>query len=366
MKIALVLTGGLHPSGREQVIPAWLWLLERLSARHEIHAFTLRHLPEPSTYALAGATIHDLGRPHGHWAQWRALRAGLALSGPFDVIHGYWADPAGVLAAIAGRRLGIPALVTCDSGEFVSIPEIDYGHQRTRRGRALVALACRLAARVHVTSQFMASLARTHGYDATCIPMGVDPDRVGAATVRAGRQPQRLLQVASLNRVKDQSTLLDALAIVRQTIDVRLDLVGEDTLGGRLQDRARSLGLAGAVSFHGFATVDRLAAFRESADLYVQSSLHEAAGVSVLEAAAAGLPIVGTNVGFVSDWAPHAACAVPPGNPQALADAIARLLTHPTECRRLADEAMRFARTNDVNATALALSDLYESVLRHG
>ena len=88
MKIALVLTGGLHPSGREQVIPVWLWLLERLASRHIVHAFTLRHLAEPVTYPLAGATVHDLGRPTGRWAQWQSLRQSLVRHGPFDVIHG--------------------------------------------------------------------------------------------------------------------------------------------------------------------------------------------------------------------------------------------------------------------------------------
>jgi len=112
-------------------------LIERLASRHEVHAFTLRHLPQPTTYQLTGATVHDLGRPQGHRAQWKALSAALGAHAPFAVVHGYWADPAGVLAAIAGRRFGIPAIVTCDSGEFVSLPAIDYGLQRTRRGRAM-------------------------------------------------------------------------------------------------------------------------------------------------------------------------------------------------------------------------------------
>ena len=43
MKIAIVVTGGLHPSGREQVVPSWLALFERLAKTHEIHAFALTH-----------------------------------------------------------------------------------------------------------------------------------------------------------------------------------------------------------------------------------------------------------------------------------------------------------------------------------
>ena len=178
MKIAIVLTGGLHPSGHEQVIPVWLWLIEQLARRHEVHAFTLRHLPAPASYPLAGAMVHDLGRPHGRWAQWKALRQALASEGPFDVVHGHWIDPAGILAALAGRRLRIPTIVTCDSGEFTSLPEIDYGMQRSPRGHALVRLACSLATHVHVTTVFMESLAHQHGVQSLRIPMGVDLARV--------------------------------------------------------------------------------------------------------------------------------------------------------------------------------------------
>jgi hypothetical protein len=143
MKIAMVVTGGLHPSGDEQVVPSWLALFERLAARHEIHAFALKHLATPRTYTLRGFTVHDLGRPSApiglaRWAQERALARALDAHGPFDLIHGFWADPAGQLAARAGRRLRIPSVVTCDSGEFVSLPQIKYGSQRTSNGRRAV------------------------------------------------------------------------------------------------------------------------------------------------------------------------------------------------------------------------------------
>ena len=96
-------------------------------------------------------------------------------------------------------------------------------------------------------------------------------------------------------------------------IDARLDLVGEDTLNGALQERAVRLGLADRIAFHGFVPSDRLPQFYACAHLYVQSSRHEAAGVAVLEAAASGVPVVGTAVGYVKDWARLRAAAVPPG-----------------------------------------------------
>lgn len=360
--MAIVLTGGLHPSGREEVMPAWLWLIDRLARTHDVHAFVLRHLPRATTYRLGGATVHDLGRPSGRWSQWTALRSALAYHGPFDLIHGFWVDPGGLAAAIAGRRLQIPSVVTCDSGEFTALPEIDYGLQRTARGRAAVALTCRLTTRVHVTTRFMESLAMSHGYRVITIPIGVDLQRVAAPAERVGGPPWRLLQVASLNRVKDHSTLLRALALARQTLDARLDLVGEDTLGGALQREAVAVGIAGAVAFHGFIPHDELVRFHRTAHLYVQSSRHEAAGIAVLEAAAAGIPVVGTRVGYVSDWHPHAAVAVPPGDPSALAGAIVRLLRDLPGRQAIAGAARQFAVQHDVEWSGHELGALYESL----
>jgi glycosyltransferase involved in cell wall biosynthesis len=368
MNIAFIVSGGLHPSGREQVIPTLLALLERLGRRHHVHAFSVRHLREAASYALGGVNVHDLGRPGSgkflrRWNEWRALRTALAQHGPFDVIHGYWADPAGLLAVAAGRRLGVPSVVTCDSGEFVAVPDIRYGMQRAARTRALVSVACRLATRVHVATQYMQQLAAARGCDALQIPIGVDVKALSPSQSRTEGPPWRLLNVASLNRVKDHATLVDAFATAARRIDVRLDLVGEDTLNGAIQAHAARLGLADRLAFHGFRPFDELPAFYNAAHLYVQSSRHEAAGAAVMEAAACGVPIVGTRVGYVADWDAEAAVAVPPADAPALARAIVEALHDPARRAYLAAHARAFAETHDVDWTATELERLYASLL---
>lgn len=363
MKLAFILTGGLHPSGREEVIPGWLALLERMAQRHEVHAFTLRHLSEPSTYALRGFTVHDLGKPAGRVAQWQRLRRALTQSGPFDMLHGFWADPGGLMAALAGRRFRTPSVVSCDSGEFSAIDDIGYGLQRTARGRALVGTACFLATRLHVTTRYMERLAAERGYFAARIPMGIDAGAFRGLS-RPDEGPQwRLLQVASLNRVKDQTTLLDAVAVASRDIDVQLDLVGEDTLGGALQSYAAARGVADRVTFHGFKPFDELPRFHQAAHVYVQSSRHEGAAVAVLEAAAAGLPVIGTRVGYVSDWGSNRAVVVDPANPAALARAIVETLRDRERRERMAANARAFAETHDVDWTVRELEELYEGLI---
>lgn len=370
MKIAIVVTGGLHPSGAEQIVPSWLALFERLATFHDIHAFVLRHFPEPRSYRLRGFMVHDLGRPSASLgltrrAQERALARALDAHGPFELIHGFWADPAGQLAARAGRRLRIPSVVTCDSGEFVSLPAIKYGSQRTWRGRRAVKEACTLASRVHVCTRFMSALAAARDIKSTVIPLTSVTSR--AATFkpsprRAGDAPFRLVQVASLSHVKNQRLLLDTLRVVREKVDARLDLIGEDTLGGTLQRHAASIGLEPHVTFHGFLPQERVLEILAVADLYVQSSLHEAAGVSVLEAAAAGVPTVGTLAGYVADWAPLKATALGDAIPESLADAILTLLADGDRRRSMAAAARTFAIAHDATWSAAKFDQLYKSL----
>ena len=368
MKIAVVVTGGLHPSGRDQVVPSWLALFSALARTHDIHAFALRHLPKAQTYSLLGFTVHDLGRPSAafgftRWAQARALIRALSAHGPFDLIHGLWGDPAGQLAARSGRALGIPSLVTMDSGEFVSLPGIDYGSQRTARGREAIQEAGG-ASRIHVCTQFMANQAAEHGIQpATVIPLTSVPSGAPRQAPRFDfKRTLTLVQVASLSRVKNQQMLIDALAMVRQSIDARLDLVGENTLGGELHQRAAAKGVADHVRFLGFAPQDRLAAILTDADLYVQSSLHEAAGVSVLEAAAAGLPIVGTRVGYVADWASDRALAIETTRASAMARAILALHANPSRARAMAAKAQAWALAHHASWVADRFADLYREV----
>lgn len=364
MRIALVVTGGVDQSGRERVIPSLLWLIERLARQHELFVYALRYHERPCSYPLAGATVRDLGRPAGVIRQYAALVAALKHDGPFDVVHGYWALPAGLVGAAAGRRLGIPSVVTCDSGEFTAIPDIDYGLQIRWRQRRAVAAALKLATSITVCSRYMERLARAHGASPIVIPLGVDTNVFRPREHTPDGPPWRLLKVASLNPVKDHRTLIDAFRLVVNHLgDVRLDLAGEDTMMGAVQDAVARRALDGRVVFHGIVANQDVASLYRDAHLFVMSSRHEAAQVVALEAAASCVPIVGTAVGYVADWSPRAARAVPPGNPKALADAIADLLNDSAARRRLASSAHEWAVAHDADWSAAEFTRLYASLV---
>jgi len=367
MRIALVVRGGFHPSGRDEVIPALLWLVERLARRHDVHVFALRHLAQPGRYPLLGATVHDLGGAGATgWAALRVLRRltkGLGGVAP-DVIHAYMGSEPGALAALAGRMLRVPVLVTLDGNELVRLPEIGYGLELGRRGRLLLALATRLASRLTVCSGYMEGLARSRGLAVERVPLGVDLRLFAPAPAPPG-PPWRLLHVAHLNPVKDQATLLEALRrVVDREPAVHLDIVGRDTLDGAVQARAAALDLARHVTFHGLRPVDELPAFYRGCHLLVQSSRHEAAAVAVLEAAACGRPAVGTAVGYVADGAAERAVATPAGDPGALAGAVLALLRDEPRRDRIAAAAARWARAHDADWSAARFEEIYGRLVR--
>ena len=370
MRIGLVVSGGFDPSGRERVTPSLLWLVERLAQRHDVHVFVLHYYREPRDYPLLGATIHDLGRIVGPPGLRRArqrqrLSAALRARGPFDLLHAYQGMPAAVTTR-TGRRVGVPVVVTLDSGELTAIRDIAYGLQRRWFDRRALAAGLWGASRVTVCTEFMSRMI-PDGLTAApidVVPIGIAPASFPPA-VRADGPPWRLLRVASINPVKDYPALLHAAAIVAAGgLDIHLDIVGEDTMSGRMQALARALSIESRVTFHGFQPTDALARFYARAHLHVVSSRHEAAGVVVLEAAAAGLATAGTAVGYVADWHPDRAVAVPVGDPAALANAVSALLTDPARRQTLASAARDWTLRHDADWTADQFERIYNDVLR--
>ena len=375
MRIGLVVTGGVDRSGRERVVPSLLWLVEQLARRHDVHVFALHYYPEACVYPLRGATVHDLGRVEGPpglrlFRIQRRLAAAvesLTTSGRIDVLHAYWAMPAGAAAAAVGGRAGIPVVATFDSGELVALDDIGYGLQRRWIDRRTVAGIVQRAARVTVTTSFMKQIASAIAPAARVdvVPIGVDLADF-PQTERPEPPPWRLLRVASLNHVKDYPMLLRALArLIPLLPGIHLDVVGEDTVDGSVQELARTLGVDAYVTFHGFQPTEVLASFYARAHLHVVSSRHEAAGIVVLEAAASGVPTVGTRVGFLADWANESVervVAVPVGDDEALARAVFDLVNDRPRRERMAANAREWAVAHDAEWTARQFEKIYAEV----
>jgi glycosyltransferase involved in cell wall biosynthesis len=185
----------------------------------------------------------------------------------------------------------------------------------------------------------------------TCVPNGVDTERfrqVAPGTREALRSSIGVndgfvwLAVGRFEIAKDYPNMLHAFAEVSQRhSNAVLLLVGHGSLQEETESLARSLGLGDRIRFLGVRSdVPELMA---AADGYVMSSAWEGMPIALLEAAAAGLPIVATRVGgnheVVRDG--ESGYLVPPRDHEALGRAMMRLMEQPSEERRAMGERGR-------------------------
>lgn len=357
MRVGLVVPG-FSADANDWCIPALRNLVRELAGEVDVQVFALRYPHQPARYELFGAKIAALGggdaRGRGSAALWRSTALALAAEHrerPFDVLHAFWAGEPGFVVAVVGRALHIPTVISLAGGELARLRDIGYGGLLRRAERIKTRLALRLA-RVVTTGSALglasasASLGSRLQSRARKIPLGVDVGMFAPAQADPGRGLVRLLHVASLSRVKDQATLLVAAAALhRRRYAFQLDIAGSGPLQGELQSLARRLRLEGVVRWRGEILHHWLPCEYQRAQLFVLSSRYEAQSMVALEAAASGLPVVGTSVGVLPELAPGAARVASVGDATGLADAIASLLD---------DEAGRIRSGAAARAAALA------------
>jgi glycosyltransferase involved in cell wall biosynthesis len=215
---------------------------------------------------------------------------------------------------------------------------------------------------------------REGGLDATklvVIPNGVDAARF------AGVQPcpraslgvpdgrRIILHAGRLDEQKGVDWLVELMpSVFDRCPDCDLVLVGEGPERRRIERLAAELGIENRVHFAGFR--DDVAEILAASDLFVLASRWEGMPNAILEAMAAGKPIVATSVeGVVEALGPLAADqVVPPLDSQAFADKVVATLADSALLRRLGLENRERAQTNfSLDAVADAYERLYESLL---
>ncbi len=182
---------------------------------------------------------------------------------------------------------------------------------------------------------------------------GIDFERVAAVEPLNVREeywfpPHSLIvgNVAALEPSKGQKFLLDAAAVVvREMPEARFLLLGEGELHDVLEHQIRHLHLSQHVVLTGFRT-DVLAVLK-GLDLFVMSSVTEGLGTALLDAMAAGRPIVATRAGGIPEVVVHGETGllVPPRDAPALAVGILEVLRDPGRRSRFASAG--FARVRD-------------------
>ena len=185
----------------------------------------------------------------------------------------------------------------------------------------------------------------------TVIPLGVDierfahapPDRVAA--IRARYPGPLLLFVGRLRYYKGLNYLIEAMRQVSAT----LLIIGAGPEAAALGEQAYLLGVTDRVHFLGDISDEHLPAFYHAADLFVlpSSQRSEAFGIVLLEAMAAGTPVISTELGTGTSWVNQhgrTGLVAPPCDPDALARTINKLLADPDRRREMGARAQNRAR----------------------
>lgn len=348
MNVGMVVPG-FSADAADWCIPALRNLVERLALTDDIRVLALRYPSPGRRYGVAGAAVAALGggtagrtRSAGLWARVLAELAAQHRHRRFDVLHAFWANETGALTALAGRLLDVPTVVSLAGGELVAFRDIDYGGQLAQTERAKVLVALRLARTVTTGSVPMLRLVEPWvGPDdrrrIERIPLGVDTSMFVPGPRRERRGPPVLVHAASLSLVKDQATLVRALAHVRRCgRECLLEIAGTGDEEARLRRETKRREIEHATRFLGAVPHDAMPAIYRGGDIFVLSSRHEAQCMAALEAAACGLPVVGTAVGVVPELAPAAGAVAPVGDDRALAACLGALLTDPHRRQEMA------------------------------
>jgi len=308
MKVALV-TPGFSAHERDWCIPALRHYVSALARVAETHVFTLRWPERAGAYSVFGATVHALngrkGMGHRALGLWRRALTAMAAEhhrAPFDVIHAFWADEPGWVAMLAAKWLRIRFILSLAGGELIGLPDIGYGLQLLPGRRWLVRLALSQADTVTVGSRYLYSMAKAQCATRRLVqmPLGVDTTLFSPAPRFERLSPAKrvVLNVGSLYPVKAQARIVRAVA---QVPGAELQIVGEGPLRSELQALASRLGIGERVKFFGAVEHSALPALYRSASVFAQASRHEAQGMALLEAAACGVPAVGTAVGVLPE-----------------------------------------------------------------
>jgi glycosyltransferase involved in cell wall biosynthesis len=273
-----------------------------------------------------------------------------------DVVHAN-SSKAGVLGRLAAVAAGVPVRIFTVHGWAFSA--------HSGAASTLYRWADRLMSPLTTLTICVAERERTAGLAArTCVAQRtvVIPNAVDVAAfpqARHGAGPPLILAVGRLAEPKDALTLVRALAAVRELAFTAL-LVGDGPDRPALQAEVRRLGLQEVVTFAG--TRDDVPDLLARADVFALSSRSEGAPVSILEAMAAGLPVVASRVGGVPELVVDGKTGllVPPGDPGAMGSALGRLLADAGLRRRLgAAGRERALRRFDVRTQRRAHLDCY-------
>jgi glycosyltransferase involved in cell wall biosynthesis len=315
-----------------------------------------------------GREIRPLSDFRSLWRLYRMIRAYRPA-----IVHTHTAK-AGVLGRVAAHLAGVPVVVHTFHGHVL---RGYFGPLKTaffrRLEAALSSWSDALIAVSEAVKDDLLALRVAPGPKVRVIPLGLELEPLsgslprGALRRESGVSSEAPLvgMVGRLAPIKDVPTFLKAAVLIHEARpEARFAIVGDGEERDLLEREAERLGLAEVVHFHGWHK-DMRGVYGDL-DVVVNSSLNEGTPVALIEALAAGRPVVATRVGGTPDLLGEGlrGTLVPSGHPEALAQAILEILRSraPETARAEAGQRYVLAR-HSVDRLLTDMDGLYRELL---
>lgn len=298
-------------------------------------------VPEMALFLLT-----SLGPTLKHIRQWKP-----------QVIHAHFAVPTGALAWAAHRITGAPYVLTAHLGDVPGgVPEQTAG--LFRLVKPFTRPIWRRAAAITAVSTFVAELAE-NAYGCRTevvlngIPLSPRPE------IHAHRLP-KIVMVGRLSVQKNPLLAIRSLALLRD-LEWEFQVIGDGPLRKEMEQEAAAAGLSDRIRFSGWQDSASVQASMRDSDILLLTSLSEGLPMAAIEALDAGLAIVSSRIGGVTDVVENdvngALCDL---TPEAFAASLRPLLSDSGELTRRREASSLRAGRFDIRATA----ESYERILR--
>lgn len=308
-------------------------LAELLKRGLEVHALSLRKPKDEPRHPI----VERAGLMNHMYYDVSQFKTVLRDFQP-QLIHAHFAKQATETAWELAHELRVPFTFTAHRYDIYDKAPPDFA-ERAAAAAALITVSEANAR--YIAATFGVPLAHMR-----IIPCGVDTEQFAPSRLPVPEGRPLILCVARLHPVKNQELLLRACARLKaRNIEFRCVLVGDGPTRQALLDTRAALGLEASVELAGAADQSEVLQWLAQATVAALPSHSEGMPVSLMEAAACGLPAVATAVSGVPELIEDGATGfvVPPGDDEAMATALARILRDRDLAARMGEAARQRA-----------------------
>lgn len=285
-----------------------------------------------------------------------------------DVVHAHWIIPAGFVAVVVGRLLKVPIIVTAHGSDAFGL---NGGVFRSMKNYTIKKVHAWTANTIETARAVSDTIPRV-GRKLHLIPMGVDVKKFASGDGHMLRRDldkhkQLLLFVGRIVKSKGVRYLIEAVAILKERghSEIEVWIVGDGDEMSSIKNLTYKLGVEHYVRFLGSVPNEELTDYYAAADLFVTPSLSEGQGVTVIEAMAAGTPVIASNVGGIASVIKNGETGylISPGDSQILADQIEKCVSKKNLDLVSASAAKKVKKEYDWRVVSRKFGRLYRTQL---